>query len=372
MEQIVFRKNQLKDLQSLISGYDTKKVFLVRDNLSYSISGAESFIHQLLKRNIPVAFYNFDPNPEINDLKKGIDLFKSANYDIIIAIGGGSVLDMAKLISVFAYQKGAVDDIIMGKLPVENLKTPLLAIPTTAGTGAEATEFSVLYIDKKKYSISNSNIRPDYVYLSSEFSLSTSPYLTACTGLDAFCQAIESVWSVKCNNESEEYALQSIEIIWNNLQKAVQDNDKKAKEQMQEASFLSGEAINITTTTAPHALSYAFTSYYNIPHGHAVALSLPYFLDFNYSLLDNNCTDPRGPENVKERIDKVLKIMNLNINEAPVILTQYFKTMNIEMNIQALINNFNPDIIIDNINTERISNNPRKVTKEDLKLFLYK
>lgn len=369
MGQIVFRKNQLSELKSLVSGFNAKKIFLVRDNLSFTVSGAETFIQDIVNVDDKASFYKFNPNPKIQDLKKGIEIFKKGDFDLIIAIGGGSVLDMAKLISVFAHQKFDINEIVTEKFPIESIKTPLLAVPTTAGTGAEATRFSVLYVGKKKFSVSNPAILPDYVYLSSEFSLNAPSYLTACTGLDAFCQAIESVWSVNCNEESEKYALHAIELAWSNLEKAVRQ-DVNAKEQMQQASYLAGKAINITTTTAPHALSYAFTSFYNIPHGHAVALSLPFFLSFNYQLSDINCIDPRGYRMVRKRIDKILEIFNTNIDNAYVRLTSFFSSLGVEMNIRLLIKNFSPEIILQNVNLERLSNNPRKVSENDINDFL--
>ncbi|RLD62012.1 MAG: alcohol dehydrogenase, partial [Bacteroidetes bacterium] len=255
------------DLEKLGLGFDGPgKVFLVRGMSSFKGSGAGAFIKQKFGRREIDSFYGFNTNPQIADLKKGIDLFRNENYQIIIAIGGGSVIDMAKLISVFAHQSGDIENYVLGNKKISDKKTPLLAIPTTAGSGAEATHFSVLYIDKNKYSVACNALLPNYVYLTSEFSKNAGPYLTACAGIDAFSQAIESVWSVLGNNESLKYALEAISIIWDNLHKAVHLNSTGAKKQMAIASNLAGKAINISKTTAPHALSYSFTSYYSIPH----------------------------------------------------------------------------------------------------------
>ncbi len=369
IEQKVFYKNQLDQLKLSLENIESQNIFVVRANKSYPASGAESFIDELLENNY-TSFYDFDPNPQLEDLKKGIALFKKGEYKLIIAIGGGSVLDMAKLISVFAHQNNKYEDIVIGKAEIENAKTPLIAIPTTAGTGAEATQFAVLYIDKNKYSVAHPSILPNTVFLSSVFSHSANAYLTACTGLDAFCQAVESVWSVNANAESEKYALEAIELIWGHLRQAVKENDVMAKEKMQTASFLAGKAINITKTTAPHALSYAFTSYYNIPHGHAVALSLPFFLNYNYNLTEVDCTDAKGVEKVKERIDKILNIFNIDITKAQQALVVFLNDIDISINISTLISEFNPNIIIDNVNTQRLNNNPRKVSKQTIQNLL--
>ena len=367
--QKVFHKHELEALKSLASTHSVNKIFLIRDEYSYSISGAESFIHHLgLKESS--SFYSFDPNPQIDDLKRGITLFCKGQYDLIVAIGGGSVLDMAKLISFFANQSGNIEDIVVGKRNVESSKTPLLAIPTTAGTGAEATQFAVLYIDKNKYSVEHPKILPDYVYLSADFSMSAPSYLTACTGADAFCQAFESLWSVNANIESEKYALKAIEIIWNNLPKAISEIDPYAKEQLQEAAFLAGKAISITKTTAPHAISYAFTSYYGIPHGHAVALSMSFFLNHNYTLTVENCIDARGPIAVKNRIEKGLRTINADPSDIPTLFTAFFDRIGINTNLPTLLPKFDHNVIINNVNIQRLSNNPRKVTTADLNTFL--
>ena len=368
--QKVFRETQFSDFKLYIDSFNQDEIFFVVGSRSYKGSGAKQFIEESLSLTTRSVFSDFNPNPQLEDLEKGIELFTAGNYKLIIAIGGGSVLDMAKLISLMAHQTEKIKRITQGQASILNKKTKLIAIPTTAGTGAEATAFAVLYIDKVKYSVASDFILPDSVYLSSDFSLSASPYLTACTGLDAFSQAIESLWSVSSNQESEKYALNAIELVWNNLQAAVNKNNNKAKALLQEAAFLAGKAINITKTTAPHAFSYAFTSYYDIPHGHAVCLSLPFFLDYNYALQDSNCMDERGAKDVKERIEKIFRIIGADKNNANKILTSFFTSIDVNINISTLIDQFNPDLIIRNVNLERLKNNPREIKEEDIRHFL--
>ena len=370
--QILYRENQFEDLFNLIEDSDFKNIFLVRGNKSFHFSGADSFIEKLIISGNYVSFFDFNPNPQLSDLRKGIELFRQSSYDLIIAIGGGSVLDMAKLISVFAHQNKEFEAIITNNSLEDNIKTPLLAIPTTAGTGAESTHFAVVYIGKTKYSVAHEQILPDVVYLSSSFTHSASPYLTACAGLDAFSQAIESVWSVNANKQSQEYALKAIDMIWSSLSLAVNANDRNAKSAMQQAAYLAGQAINITKTTAPHAISYTFTSYYDIPHGHAVCLSLPYFIEYNYNLTKHDCMDQRGVAAVKNRIESVLKIFKCEINNVEATIINFFKSIGIQINITKLIGSFDRELIINNVNTERLDNNPRKVTKETINNFLDK
>lgn len=365
--QDVFRASK-GELNELLASIKSKRIFLVRGGSSYENSGAKDF----MDKNFPIKgeFYSFDINPQMADLKKGIKLFKEGDYDFIIAIGGGSTLDMAKLISVFAHQENDYLEILQDNQKINTVKTPLLAIPTTSGTGAEATAFSVLYVDKKKYSVASETMLPNYVYLSSQFTVSASKYLSACTGADAFCQAIESVWSVNSTIESERYALQAVEMIWHHLKKAVDMNDDESKAMMLEASFLAGKAINITKTTAPHAISYAFTSYYGIPHGHAVSLSLPHFFEFNYNVSQNDCVDKKGSESVKQRLEKLMDMMGINKKHVKFELTTFFKSIGLNANISSLTNHFEPQIIIDNVNLQRLQNNPRRINDQDIRYFL--
>lgn len=371
MEQQIFYKDDFDNLKNLVNKTKSQNIFLVRGKKSYSTSGAKQFIGQLIDKEEQLTIFDdFIPNPQLNDLKKGIALYRQGSFDFIVAIGGGSTIDMAKLISIYAHQDGNIVQYVHGDRQLQKIKTPLLAIPTTAGSGAEATQFAVLYIDKTKYSVEYPLMLPEYVYLSSVFSTTAKPYLAACSGLDAFCQAVESIWSIHSNAKSESFAFQAVESIWQNLQKTVLRHDETGSEKMQEAAHLAGKAINITKTTAPHALSYAFTSYYGIPHGHAVALSLPFFLKFNNNVTSKDCNDPRGPEAVRERIKNLLSVLDLSISEAPEAFTIFFNTIGINIKISTLINDFNPSLIAQNVNLQRLSNNPRKITSKAIKNLL--
>ena len=369
MNQLILREDNLSELKGIIDKYNTSKIFFVVGKTSFLKSGAKDFLQNSLGLDAKFAFSDFASNPQIEGLLRGVSLFQQGDYELIIALGGGSVLDMAKLISVFANQND-VKSALLNQSQIQNGKTPLVAIPTTSGSGAEATSFSVLYIDKVKYSISHKLLLPDFVYLSPQFSFSTTPYITACTGLDAFCQAVESVWSVNSTSESEGFAYKAVDVIWNNLRKAVKENNYEAKAEMQEAALLAGKAINITKTTAPHAISYAYTSYYNITHGHAVAMSLPFFFDYNYGISQVDCVDSRGSENVKARIDRLLDILNISSDKIQHKLLSFFSEIGIIINATEIIADFNPEIILNNINLERMKNNPRAVNHKVLSEFI--
>ena len=127
----------------------------------------------------------------------------------------------------------------------------------------------------------HTDILPDVAIVYPPFTYNNPKYLTACTGFDALAQGIESYWNVNATEESDEYAKRAIQLLWPNLPVAVNAPTKQARDKVSEGSYWAGRAINITKTTAPHAFSYPFTTYYGYPHGHAVALTFPFFMQYN-------------------------------------------------------------------------------------------
>uniref|UniRef100_UPI003216C11D phosphonoacetaldehyde reductase n=1 Tax=uncultured Draconibacterium sp. TaxID=1573823 RepID=UPI003216C11D len=369
MQQVKYNKNEYLKLKKLLSTHKPENICVVHTKRSYKDSGAEAFINELIG-NSYAEFTEFEPNPKFGDLKKGLDLINPQKFSLIIAIGGGTAIDIAKMLKALAYKKCNLENIIKGEEQITDPGIPMLAIPTTSGTGSEATQFSVMYIGKKKYSISTEYIYPEYVYLDPSFSMSAPPYLTACTGLDALCQAVEALWCVNATDESNSYAEEAISLVHKNLRIAVNKNSEEAKSAMQTSAYLAGKAINITRTTAPHALSYAFTSYYGIPHGHAVAISLPFFVKFNYAVSDVDCMDKRGADAVRKRIELFFKAFNTDDENVTNDLLEFFSNIGIETTISRLIEKFDRSIIINNVNTQRLGNNPRKVTNEAIAQFI--
>lgn len=366
MSQLIcINNNCLEKLHILIEDIKPIKVFIVTGRKSYKLCGAETKINKILKNINTVQFSDFSNNPNIDDVLKGMDLFQKSNCDLIIAIGGGSVIDMAKLINIFTHQKCPPQNIINKTELITNTGVPLIAIPTTAGSGSEATHFAVLYVENQKYSIAHKYILPDYIFIHSEFTYNSPSYLTACAGVDALSQAIESIWSIYSTEESIAYSKNAIKLIKEHLPKAVLFNNKESRKAMSKASFLAGKAINIAKTTAPHALSYAFTSNYKIPHGHAVALTLSSFFEFNYQLTDVDCNDKRGVNFVKKNIEDICSLLETTPANAKKVLTDFIQSLGLEMNKNKLLKTaIDIEIIADSINIERMKNNPRKVTRD--------
>ena len=259
--------------------------------------------------------------------------------DVILSIGGGSVLDIAKLVRHYAAEKG--------------LFIPLWAIPTTSGTGAEATHFAVVYREGKKCSVEADDILPDVVMLYPPFTYNNDAYLTACTGFDAVAQAIESYWAKGANEESRSYSVKAINLLWKQLPLLLQKNTEELRDEVAEGAYWAGRAINISKTTAPHAFSYAFTSYYGYPHGHAVALTFPFFLHLNGTL-------------------ELYRELGMSPSEAIKNMEEYITTLGLSLTLFPEVDIHDT---LQKVNIQRLENNPINVTPEvvkDLELYLAK
>lgn len=210
-----------------------------------------------------ILFSGFSPNPDWEDILAGAERFRQSGCGLIAAIGGGSAIDTAKCI-----RRSAGRDV------------PLLAVPTTAGSGSEATHFAVAYRQGVKESVDTG--LPDAVLLDPSV-LDTLPlYQRKATMLDALCHGIESFWSVQSTGESRAYSRQAVSQIMEHYEGYLQ-NTPAGNAGMLAAAHLAGKAINIAKTTAGHAMCYQITKLYGLAHGHAAALCVsklwPWLLD---------------------------------------------------------------------------------------------
>lgn len=349
------------------------KVFLVTGKESYSSSGAEAAIQPILFSYNITRFSDFAVNPKMEDIKRGISLYKDLNPDLVIAIGGGSVIDVAKAITVLAAQTAEPETYIHKNLIMTKGK-PLVAIPTTSGSGSEATSFAVVYINKKKYSLAHEFILPNYVIIDPQFSKSISAYLAACAGMDAFSQAIESYWSVNSTEESDKYSKEAIKLLVNHLKRAVLSPSLESRTVVAKASNLAGKAINIARSTACHAISYPITSYFNVPHGHAVALTIPSMIFFNSNITKQDCQDKRGVDYVISKMHDLIEMLNMRTpEEAAENFASLMKELKLNTKLSKLgiTTEEDIDLIIKNgFNPDRIKNNPRVLSEDELRKML--
>lgn len=338
-------------LDQILNIESPRQILLVTGDGSYDSSPVKNYFDTLDIHLLITRLNGLGRNPNYERLCRAIDDLKNAEFDLIIAVGGGSVLDYAKLIALYLGNR----DILSGNfIDIKEVKvqTPLVAIPTTAGTGSEATHFAVLYKEKNKYSIATNEILPRHVIVDPVLTYSMSPSLTASTGLDALCQAIESLWAKGATTKSREYAKKALHLIVPHLERAVLSPDVASRKAMAIGAYHAGQAINISKTTGPHALSYQLTNAYGIPHGEAVAMTMEVFFEFNYPYLD---------EEVKIIFNDVFCV------ESPGEFREWFSKLKEKIGLRQNIwdagvqDDIELNALISSLNWERMNNNPSRI-----------
>lgn len=305
--------------------------------------------------NIPYAIFNeFTSNPLYEDVVKGVKLFREEECDAVLAIGGGSSIDVAKCIKLYSSME---DTKVYLEQEYKENDVTLIAIPTTSGTGSESTRYAVIYYEGKKQSVTHDSIVPRYAILDYRNLVTLPLYQKKCTMLDAMCQSIESWWSVNATKESREYSRHALNTLMFNMKDYLANKDDGNAE-MLEASNYAGKAINITQTTAAHAMSYKLTSLYGIPHGRAVFMCLPsiWKLMEERSILPDVFSDIAYTLGYTCVADAIGYLESLN--------EQLFENDKVTMNEGDI------DLLVKSVNPTRLKNNPLELT-EDMIRSLY-
>lgn len=304
-----------------------------------------------------IVFNDFESNPKYESVVKGVELLSKNMCPLIVAIGGGSTIDVAKCIKLFIGLNNGKP--FFKQTPKYNLisNINLIALPTTAGTGSESTKHAVIYFDGVKQSICDDEIIPDAVILDSVV-LEKLPILhKKAAMLDALCQACESWWSKEANNESVFHSEMAILGIIDQWELYIDGNTKAASAILKAANH-AGRAINITKTTAAHAMSYKLSSMFNLPHGIAVALCFPVVWRH---MLD------KADEKLMNVFNNISLCFHASSVESSIL---YFESILTALGIKKPISsNRENDIasLVESINPERLSNNPIVFSKEELK-----
>lgn len=229
-------------------------------------------------------YTGFSPNPDVEEVDQLARILKEKNADFLVALGGGSVMDGAKAASSAALSGKSIRTYHGTGIAVPEIHLPLIAIPTTAGTGSEVTSVSVLTDRErgKKAPIASTGFYPKLAIIDPELTVSMSPYLTACTGIDVLSHAIEGYWSKGHQPICDALAIYAAKLVLANLRIAYKDGKNlMAREKMAEASVIAGLAFGLPKTTSSHACSFPLTNEYGIPHGEACGLTLDYFIHVN-------------------------------------------------------------------------------------------
>ena len=274
----------LQNISRVLKDNHVKKVALFTGKRVRAAGLLDAALEQMREACVGgVILDELPPEPTYKEVQFLVEQCKDSGADFIVASGGGSVLDTAKLASISLTDDYDVEALLEDpKQAKKQVKT--LLIPTTAGTGSEATQIGIVAVPEKelKVGIANAEMIADYVILDAEMIRNLPRTIAAATGVDALAHAIECFTSKKATPLSDLYALQALEIILNDIERACDDPaDMEAKERMQLASFFAGIAIAASGTTAVHALSYPLGGKYHIAHGVSNAILLVPVMRFN-------------------------------------------------------------------------------------------
>jgi len=273
----------IDNLQDFVSG---KTVLITTPGSTRR--GISRKISTLLGTSLVALFDKVEPNPTFETITAAYRELKQLEYDFIIAVGGGSAIDTAKAVAALAAldsDEALKENLKKGvDIPEDFVPKPVIAIPTTAGTGSEVTMWATIWDmeEKKKYSLSHPRLYPEIALLDPELTLTLPEKETIYTGIDALSHAMEAIWNKNHNPVSDMFALKAIELIRKHLPKLRHDpGNIDLRTSMLRASFFAGLAFSNTKTAIAHSISYPLTAHFNIPHGLACALPLPHVLRFN-------------------------------------------------------------------------------------------
>jgi len=353
-----------EDVLKFVNDKSFKKIFVLCGKKSFVNSGAKNLLKRIKNSEVKLS-YKKSEIPILEELIEIIKEIKNFKPDLFLAIGGGAVIDYAKIVNVVDIREDLAELIVNYKYPFNKKYTKLAVIPTTAGSGAEVTSNAVIYVDGIKHSFESELLLPDHFFLVPEFLISAPNKIKASAGFDAIAQALESLLSRKSNDKSVEYASKSLRVSVNSFISFINDPNMKNATEMSIASNLAGKAISISKTTAPHATSYPFTSLFNISHGHAVGLFFEKFFKFNYEHLNKSETS----FDLNERFNLIFKLFDVpDINSFNSKISLIKKQAKLEDDLTKL----NIDIIkssedvLKGINLLRLGNNPVKIDGKDI------
>lgn len=298
------------------------------------------------------------PEPTYTQVQRCVDQFRSAGADLIVAIGGGSVMDTAKLAGLLAGSGYTVSDLLNDPAIVSR-SVPTCLIPTTAGTGSEATPNAIVAVPEQelKVGIVNPDMVPDYVILDPDMIRNLPRKIAASTGIDAMAHAIECYTSNKANPFSDFFALEAFDLIIHNIEPACDDPDAiQEKSRMQLAAFYAGVSIACSGTTAVHALSYPLGGKYHIPHGVSNAILLMPVMQFNEPFIrtrlaqvydraahdEGNCTSEEAKSLwVIQRMERIVRHLDIptNLSAYHVSADDLDELVQAGMKVTRLLNN---------------------------------
>lgn len=360
----------ISQIPCIVQELGATRVLLVCGRTSFEASGAADMLPTLEHHADVRRWSDFQPNTDSADLQVGLEILREHQPDLVLGIGGGSALDMAKLLVSFtAVSPEDVVATIEGGYRATSRPVRLVLAPTTSGSGAEATHFAVVYVGDDKYSIAGPAMRADAIVLDPALTLSNSSYQRATSGIDAVAQAIESLWAVGATDRSCRFARHSLRLSLPAIETFVNRPDEASARAMSIGSHLAGRSIDISKTTAAHALSYGLTKRYGVSHGHAVALTLPEFIRAHGFKSKSADTTP-GLR--RAMADIMYCLRSSTFEDAADTFYELCTSIGLVMGRVPELHPMAIDArtLAQSVNPERLSNNPVALSSDDLRSIL--
>jgi alcohol dehydrogenase len=294
----------IKLVPSELGVHHKKKPLIVTDATLVKVGVVGKLTAILANAGIPFAIFDeVLPDPTYEICEKGLTVLRENGCDSVIALGGGSVIDAAKLIRMGATHKKRITK-FAGLMPFRNSGLPFICIPTTAGTGSEATAAAVITDSKRhrKATVLDPRLPPDTAILDPGLTTGLPPAMTAATGMDALTHAVEAYTNTLHYSDVDVQAIEAVRLIFSNLRTACAEGGKiEAREAMLRASHLAGRAFTRGFVGYVHAVAHRFGERYHIPHGLANAITLPYFLDLYRSVCPERLADLAAAAGIRSR-----------------------------------------------------------------------
>lgn len=281
--RVVFGAGCLSRLGDEISHMGVNRGLLVTSP-SFSRRGTVDAVCGMADGCIKAVYDRVSPNPETEQCDECVALLRRFDCDFVVALGGGSVMDCAKAASTIVFGTEAATYYLGSGNPLPEKHLPVVAVPTTAGTGSEVTSVAVLSDHARglKAPLSSVSMYPVLAIVDPELTYSAPARLAAASGLDALCHAVEAYWNRNHIPVCDVLAVRAAKMVLDNLENACR-GDRAARDAMAEASLTAGLAFNLPKTTSAHACSYPLTNILGIDHGEACALTITWFMRFNAS-----------------------------------------------------------------------------------------
>jgi alcohol dehydrogenase class IV len=299
-------------LEQALTARGVSRVLFVHGRTSYERSGAADVVRQLPAWFRTDYFDGVRPNPGVEQVRSGVAAARRFGPDVVVGIGGGSALDVAKAVAVLSVQRADPASCVRDPALITARRTAALVLmPTTAGSGSEMTRFATIYVDGVKHSVDLDQMRADVVLVDPALCSSLSVGHAVAGGLDALCHAVESLWSVAAAKRSRELAWAALTHLLPALSAATghgRHTGPGVLDDMCLGASLAGAAIDLTRTTAAHALSYPLTARLGLPHGVAVAVHLRWLLSRHAVIADRECRHPEGAAAVRQYVADVQRL----------------------------------------------------------------